>query len=93
MTMNERNAETFKDLVAALEQEECEQQAGERADASQSKGLAGFSPEFCLDKTVVTEVKQICSLADRMFLKFIHAIVGHRQLPKRAYHFKSSVLV
>ena len=35
MTMNELNAETFKDLVAALEQEECEQQAVERADVSQ----------------------------------------------------------
>ena len=37
MTMNELNAETFKDLVAALEQEECEQQAVERADVSQLK--------------------------------------------------------
>ena len=35
MTMNELNAETFKDLVAALEQEECEQQAVERVDVSQ----------------------------------------------------------
>ena len=37
MTMNELNAETFKDLVTALEQEECEQQAVERADVSQLK--------------------------------------------------------
>jgi hypothetical protein len=37
MTMNERNAETFKDLVAALEQEDCEQQAGERADVSKAE--------------------------------------------------------
>ena len=35
--MNERNAETFKDMVAALEQEECEQQAGERADAAKAE--------------------------------------------------------
>ena len=35
MTMNELNAETFKDLVTALEQEECEQQAVDRVDVSQ----------------------------------------------------------
>ena len=37
MTMNELNTETFKDLVAALEQEECEQQAVERVDVPQVK--------------------------------------------------------
>ena len=34
MAMNEQNAETFKDLVAALEREDCEQPACEKADAS-----------------------------------------------------------
>ena len=57
MTMNERNAETFKDLVAALEQEDCEQQAVERADVSKVQGLGGLSPEFRLDETAVTEVQ------------------------------------
>ena len=34
MAMNEQNAETFKDLVAALEQEDCALPAREKADAS-----------------------------------------------------------
>ena len=34
MTMNEQNAETFRDLVAALEREDCAQPVCEKADAS-----------------------------------------------------------
>ena len=34
MAMNEQNAETFKDLVAALEREDCAQPVSEKADAS-----------------------------------------------------------
>jgi hypothetical protein len=34
MAMNEQNAETFKDLVAALEQEDCALPVREKADAS-----------------------------------------------------------
>jgi anti-anti-sigma factor len=34
MAMNEQNAETFKDLVAALEREDCAQPICEKADAS-----------------------------------------------------------
>jgi hypothetical protein len=34
MAMNEHNAEAFKDLVAALEQEDCAQPICEKADAS-----------------------------------------------------------